>query len=355
MASRALVLLVLALVLSPALAQTPKPVPADKKEQPAQKAETPAPQGDPIVARVNGSPIFRSSLEALKATLPPQLMQQTPPDQLYSKLLQQQIALELVSQAARKEKLDQQRQVKEVMALREQQTLQDAYFDGLLKADITEAKVRQRYDAYIKTNPAGEEVHARHILVPTEAEAKEIIQQLKKGADFSKLASEKTTDPAGKASGGDLGYFTQNDMVPEFAKAAFALKPGEFTQAPVHTQFGWHVIKVEDRRAGKAPTYEQLAPRLAQEMSQEIYTQKVEALAKEAKVEVFNPDGSKREPPPTEGAAPSAGAAPPTTAAPVAQAPQQPQLLPLDNGTPDAPAPTAGPPTLAPATQGLGK
>ncbi len=220
-----------------------------------------------MIARVNGTPIYRSDLAALRSTLPPQAQQQQP-QELYNRLLDQLIALQLVSQTAHKQKLNEEPRVKKMLALAEEQILQDAYLDGIMRTEITEAKLRAAYDEYAKAAPSREEVHARHILVPTEAEAKDIIEQLKKGADFAKLASEKTTDPSGKASGGDLGYFAETDMVPEFAKAAFALKKGEFTQTPVKTQFGWHVIKLEDRRQGQPQPYEKMAPQIARQMAQ---------------------------------------------------------------------------------------
>ncbi|HXQ52559.1 MAG TPA: peptidylprolyl isomerase [Stellaceae bacterium] len=365
MTPRALIgIFVLALAVSPALAQQKPATPAPKKEQPAAKKESAAsqkseaPGGDPVVARVNGVAIYRSDLEALRATLPAQAQQEAP-DKLYPKLLDQSVALQLVSQAARKEKLNDDPRVKKMAALSEEQILQDAYFDGMMRKEITEAKLHQRFDQQVKSAAPREEVHARHILVPTEDEAKALIDQIKKGADFAKLASEKTTDPAGKASGGDLGYFAETDMVPEFAKVAFSLKPGEISQTPVKTQFGWHVIKVEDRRQSKPPTYEEIAPQLARQMAQELYAQKVKQMASVAKIEVFNPDGSKPAPVPAPAAPPAAAAAPaappPSTPAPVATAPQQPELLPLQNGTPSSPPAASGPPTLAPATQNLGK
>ena len=253
MAPRALTgLLALCLCAAPALAQkapSPTPAPAAKKEAPGKDAPAAA---DPVIARVNGAVIHRSDLDALRANLPPQVAQQDP-NQLYPKLLDQLIALDLAAEAARKAKVQDQPHVKQMLAFNENELLANAYLADLARKDVTEAKLKERYDQYIKTSAPHEEVHARHILVPTEEEAKQIIDQLKKGADFAKLASEKTTDPAGKTSGGDLGYFGEKDMVPEFAQAAFALKPGEFTQTPVKTQFGWHVIKVEDRRQAKPP------------------------------------------------------------------------------------------------------
>jgi len=363
MAPRALTgLLALCLCAAPALAQkapSPTPAPAAKKEAPGKDAPAAA---DPVIARVNGAVIHRSDLDALRANLPPQVAQQDP-NQLYPKLLDQLIALDLAAEAARKAKVQDQPHVKQMLAFNENELLANAYLADLARKDVTEAKLKERYDQYIKTSAPHEEVHARHILVPTEEEAKQIIDQLKKGADFAKLASEKTTDPAGKTSGGDLGYFGEKDMVPEFAQAAFALKPGEFTQTPVKTQFGWHVIKVEDRRQAKPPTYEEVAPQIARQMAQEIADAKIKELASTAKIEVFNADGTpaKMAPPggtPEAAASPAAKATPAVaTPAPVAAAPPsgQPELVPLQNGTPSGPPPASGPPSLAPATQGLGK
>jgi peptidyl-prolyl cis-trans isomerase C len=331
----------------PAAAQGQKKeaAPPHKKE-PAAAAKAPsAATDDPVVARVNGTVLFRSDVMALRSTLPPQ-MQQQPMDQLYPKLLEQIVAMTLVAQTARKAKLNEDPAVRKMTTLADEQILQDAYFNGMMKKEITEPKLKALYDEKVKNAPPHEEVHARHILVPTEDEAKAIIAELNKGADFAKLASEKTTDPAGKASGGDLGYFSQNEMVPEFAKAAFALKKGEFTKAPVKTQFGWHVIKVEDRRDGKPPSYQEIAPQLARQMAQEIYAVKVKELAASAKIEMYNADGSKPAPAPATAAAPAPAVAPAAAPAP----PPGPTLLPLD---PSAPA--GAPPTLAPATRELGR
>ena len=344
MAPRALTgLLALCLCAVPAFAQS--------------KKAAPAASADPIIAKVDGAIVHRSDLEALRANLPPQVAQE-PPDQLYPKLLNQMIAMELAAEAARKAKVQDDPRVKQVLALNENELLANAYFADLARKQVTEAKLREKYDEYIKTEAPHEEVHARHILVPTEDEAKEIIAELNKGADFAKLASEKTIDPAGKTSGGDLGYFGEKDMVPEFAQAAFALKPGQFTQTPVHTQFGWHVIKVEDRRQAKPPTYEEIAPQIARQMAQEIADAKLKELAAVAKIEVFNADGTPaRMIPP--GGPPEASAAPQATPAstPAASSvpPGQPALMPSDNGTPGEPPPSAGPPQLAPATQDMGK
>ena len=163
--------------------------------------------------------------------------------------------------------------------------------------------------------PSEEEVHARHILVATEDEAKALIAEIKKGAAFDKLAKDKSTDKASGAEGGDLGWFKKSDMVKEFADAAFDLKKGELTETPIKTQFGYHVIQVEDRRKAPPPAFEELAEQLREEMAREAVTAELDLLRSRAKIEKFNIDGSKPEP---------AAAKPATPARPPAAAPATP-------------------------------
>lgn len=333
MARRVLIAASLAvLVALPAVAQQKKAVPA--RSAPAAQA---APAGDPVIARVNGEVVHRSDLDIQLRNAPPQIQQQ-PFDKIYPALLNSMINTALLEQASKKAKIDQNPQVKQEIAATQTQMLVNAYVASLARSQITEAKLRQAYDQYAKEAPKTEEVHARHILVSSEQEAKDIIDQLKKGADFATLAKDKTTDPSGKSNGGDLGYFSKQDMVPEFADAAFAMKPGEISQTPVKTQFGWHVIKVEDKRPGKAGTYEQVAPEIQNQMVQQIVANKLQELRGQAKIEAFAPDGK-----------PLASNAP----APQAPAQQQqqkaapvPPSLALPGGGGNAPPP----PTLSPAT-----
>jgi peptidyl-prolyl cis-trans isomerase C len=330
MTFRAILALSLALLAVPAWAEAAKPEKTAK--QPAAAAN------DPVVIRVNGTEVRRSEAIDLMRSLPPQVQKQSP-DKVYSIVVGQMVDTLLVSQAGRKQKLQDDPAVKKRLALVQDQVIAEAYVQRILAKSVTDDKLHARYDKFVKETPEREEVKARHILLPTEEDAKAVIAQLKGGADFAKLASEKTTDPAGKASGGDLGYFTKDEMVPEFADAAFKLKPGEYTETPVKSQFGWHVIKVEDRRTAKPPTFDQVKPRLAQEVSRDIVTDKIKELRTAAKIDVYNLDGSK------PGAAPSPA---PAAAAPGAAGPQgTPTLAP-------ATAPGAAPegtPTLAPETK----
>jgi peptidyl-prolyl cis-trans isomerase C len=177
--------------------------------------------------------------------------------------------------------------------------LQNALFMRDIGPQVNEQAIKARYDATIAGKPGEEEVHARHILVPTEEAAKKIIDELNKGGDFEALAKANSTD-SGAAQGGDLGFFKKGDMVPEFAAAAFALKPGEYTKEPVHTQYGWHIIKVEEHRQAPPPTFEQSHDQIRQEIIQE-GVKKVVAQAKEGlTIEKFNPDGSPKTPAPAD-------------------------------------------------------
>ncbi len=305
-----------------------------------QKAAAPG-NDDPVVAKVNGQVLHRSDLQLALRAAPPQV-QQAPIQQVYPQLLNSMTNGLLLAQAGRKAKVDAIPAVKAQIAMADNEIVADAYVAQIAHAQITEAKLRELYDQYAKNAPQEEEVSARHILVPTEQEAKDIIEQLKKGADFATLAKDKTTDPSGKASGGDLGYFTKTEMVPDFANAAFALKKGEFTQTPVHTQFGWHVIKLEDRRPGKAGTYEQIAPQIAQQMTQQIVGQKLQELRSAGKVELFDLDGK-----PLAMAAPAPAPAGAAQSAPAQKAPAPALSLP---GQPTGSGAGTGAPTLSPAT-----
>ena len=292
---------------------------------PATAAQTGTPaagaaQQDPVVARVNGNEIHRSEILAARQMLPAQV-QQIPFEQVYPQLLETLVTNMLAAQAGRKQKLADDPEVKKRLQWAQDQIIEEVYLRRYIAASITDDKIKTRYDQFVKEQKPQDQVNAKHILVKTEEEAKAVIVDLKNGGDFAAIAKDKSNDPGTKATGGDLGWFTKDEMVPEFADAAFKLKKGEFTQTPVKTQFGWHVIKLEDRRTAKPPTFEQMKPQLANDMSREIVAERVKELSSTAKIEVYNMDGSK-----------------PTAAAPA---------------TPNAPAaaPDAGAPTLAPSTK----
>jgi peptidyl-prolyl cis-trans isomerase C len=187
--------------------------------------------------------------------------------------------------------LDKDPAVQRQIAAATDQVLQTAMLTKVIGPSITDEALRARYQAEIAGKPGAEEVHARHILVDNEDLAKKIIAELKKGADFTALAKQYSKDPSGDHSG-DLGFFRKDEMVPEFSAAAFALQPGQITDVPVHSQFGWHVIQVMERRKAAPPTFEQAHDELRQKAIQQGVQQAVAAARTKVTVEKFNLDGT---------------------------------------------------------------
>jgi len=213
-----------------------------------------------------------------------------PLEQIYPVLLDRLVDGMLITGAGRKDHLDQDPEVQLRLKRFEDRLIQEAYLNRAIKAAETEDQLKARYESFVKDKGGHEEVHARHILVKTEAEAQSIIAELGKGADFAELAKKDSIDPGGK-SGGDLGYFGHDDMVKEFADAAFALPVGQYTKTPVKTQFGWHVIKVEDHRVGKPPSFEDARQEVSQLVARDIVEAKLKELRSGAKIETFGLDG----------------------------------------------------------------
>lgn len=244
---------------------------------------------DPVVARVNGAEVRRSDVMLAIENLPQQY-RQLPPEMLFGGVVSQIIDRKLVAQAAEKARLGEDPAVRQRVASIRERVLQETYLSRAIETEMTEANLRARYEKKVKSAPGREEVHARHVLVQNEADAKLVIEDLRKGGDFAEVARKRSTGPSA-ANGGDLGYFTREQMVPEFAEAAFAMKKGEISTAPVKTQFGWHVIKVEDRRTAPPPSFEDSVNDMRQEMAQELIQARMEALRKDAKIERLGPDG----------------------------------------------------------------
>jgi|tagenome__1003787_1003787.scaffolds.fasta_scaffold20662189_2 peptidyl-prolyl cis-trans isomerase C len=264
---------------------------------------TTSPPSDPVVAKVDGQAIHLSDLKDAAQGLP-ETMRDMPPQTLYPMLLDQLIDGRVLVNEARKTGLDKDPGVQRQVVAAEDRALQTAVLSKKVGPSVTDEAVHARYDKEIAGKPGEEEVHAKHILVDSEAEAKKIIGQLKGGADFAALAKQYSKDPAGAQQGGDLGFFKKTDMVPEFADAAFSLQPGQVSQQPVHSQFGWHVILLVERRKAEPPSYDQAREQLRQRMIQEGVQQVVAKARAAASVERFNLDGSQvratdaAEPPP---------------------------------------------------------
>jgi peptidyl-prolyl cis-trans isomerase C len=265
----------------------------------------------PVVAKVNGQPIYQSEVDAFVSDLGDQAKQMSPAD-LQARVVDRLIDIKLADEKAAAEKFVQDPLVAQRLHNSEMTTIAEAYLERSAKARITDAVLKAKYDELVKQVTPPQEVHARHILVKTEAEAKDIIKQLDKGGDFEKLAKEKSTDPGSGESGGDLGYFTKDKMVPEFADAAFKMDVGKYSAEPVHSQYGWHVIQVLDKRSQPLPAFDQVKAQLNGLVLQDEERKVVADMHKDAKVEKFNPDGT----PMVEAPAAPAMDTPPVTAAP---------------------------------------
>ncbi len=274
------------LSVAPALAASHKKPAPHTATQPAH-----APSMNTVVGIVDGHKITLTDLSAAIRELPAQA-RQMPPQQLYPLLLNQMIDRQALVIKARKDNLQSEPDVKDAMERADDQVLQNALLRRDIGPQINDQALRALYDKEIGTKPGPEEVKASHILVPTEKQAQDIIAQLNKGADFATLAKKYSTDPTGKDSGGDLGYFKEGDMVPEFSKAAFALKPGQFTQTPVHTRYGWHVIKVFDKRQAPPPSFDQVKAQLQQQLVQNLVKKEIDKASQGLKIERFNSDGT---------------------------------------------------------------
>ena len=272
---------------------------------PAAQAEGTSPSPpDPVVAKVGGQPIHLSDLKDAAEGLPESL-RGLPQQTLLPMLLDQLIDGRALVAEARKAGLDKDPAVQRQLNAAEDRALQTAVLNKEVGPSVTDEAVRARYDQDITGKSSEEEVHARHILVESEAEAKKIISQLKGGADFAALARQYSKDPGGAQQGGDLGFFKKDEMVSEFAAVAFLLQPGQVSSEPVHTQFGWHVIQVVERRRAEPPSFEQARDELRQKMIQEGVRKAVAKARAATSVEKFNLDGSpsratdSAEPPPS--------------------------------------------------------
>ena len=273
---------------APAQETAPAPAPA----APAQAAPAAAPDPATVVATVGGEPITEADL-ALAISDLDQQFSQLPPEQRRAAALAAIIEIRVLAAEAVEKGLDKDPEFQRQLEFLRQRALHSEYVEKEVAAGVTDEEVRARYDKQMADTPPVNEVKARHILVKTEEEAREIIKQLDAGGDFEKLASEKTDDPSGKTTGGDLGYFGPGQMVPEFETAAFALDVGGYTKEPVQSQFGWHVIKVEDKRAQQPPAFEQVRDQVRSLLFRETYFAEVKELRGQAEIEVADPELKK--------------------------------------------------------------
>jgi len=242
---------------------------------------------DTVVATIDGKPVTEGELAAIQAELE-SAFQNLPDEKKRAAALSALIEIRLMVAEAEKIGLEKKPEVARKLAMLRDRALHAAFVDDQVAGKVTEEEIRARYDKEIASAPPVTEVRASHILVDTEEKAKEIIQKLDAGGDFAALAKENSKDGSAN-DGGDLGYFGPGRMVPEFEKAAFALEVGAYTKQPVQSQFGWHVIKVTDKRQQPPPAYDQVKDQVKSAILTEKYFAVVKAMREAAKVEVADP------------------------------------------------------------------
>ena len=261
-------------------------------------------QADPrILAKVDGQAITEDDLADALQDLGPGLPQKLEGPARQKYLLDYLIDLKLAAAKAKSDKLDQGAEFDRRLAYYRDKLAMESLLNQVGTAAATDEAEHKAYDEAAKANPPVEEIHARHILLPTEEEAKAALARVKGGEDFAKVATEMSKDPAG--DGGDLGWFAKDHMVPEFADAAFKLQPGQVSD-PVKSQFGWHIIKVEGRRMRTFPPFEELKDQAARYVEQKAQGDLIASLHGAAKVERADDSGNLvPEPAPTPSATPT--------------------------------------------------
>jgi len=254
----------------------------------ARSQEAQAPDPDAVIGTIDGREVTNRDIAFAIGDLEDQLSQ-VPPDQQRFAAMMALIDIELLAGKAESEGVAETGEFQQRLEFLRSRALHNSYFRDQVVDTVSDADVRGRYDAEIAATPPENEVRARHILVETEEEARAVIAELDGGADFAELAAEKSTGPSGP-NGGDLGYFTRGRMVPPFEEAVFALEPGGVTANPVETQFGWHVIKLEDRRPVQPPPFDQVEAQVRSVLLRERYFELLTALRTEAAIEITDPE-----------------------------------------------------------------
>jgi peptidyl-prolyl cis-trans isomerase C len=244
---------------------------------------------NPVVARVNGHEIRWAEVLASAGDLPPRYRSQI--ESVFPALLDRLVDLRLIADAAREQGLGSDPVVRERLAAYEDRVLSGVLLERYLEDQVTTAQLRQRYDALVSARRRDSEVRARHILVEEREVAEQIIAQLDSGAVFISLATEYSTGPSAQR-GGDLGYFLPSRMDPDFAEAVLALEPGQYTRAPVKTEFGWHVVLLVDRRSDSIPSFLDMQPRLREEARKEAVDRLVFGLRNQADLQMFPQDSA---------------------------------------------------------------
>jgi peptidyl-prolyl cis-trans isomerase C len=318
-----------ATIAGPAMAQeTPAEKPAAAEPAPPAQA-APAPEAmrelppDPkrVYAIVDGTPITEADL-AIVAEQYEQQLGQIPQDVRISELLDVLIDMKLLAKAAEGAGVDKKEEVVRRLGLDRDMTLRNEYLRSKAMTAVTDDTVKARFDKETAAFVPEEEFHLQHILLGSEEEAKTAVAELEKGADFATIAKERSIDPGSGARGGDLGFVPKGKTVPEFENAAIVLEVGTYTKAPVKSQFGWHIIKLDEKRKSSPPPLASEEGRIRNDLIREFVQAEVDAVRAAAKVEIVPPppaetpgvppaaDAPAAAPPAAETPAPAEGAAP---------------------------------------------
>ena len=242
-----------------------------------------------LIATVDGQEIRQADVSALVATLPPQT-QQLPREQLLPLVLQELINNKILVKLARRDGLDKEPEFERQIKSAAEQILRQIFLEQLSEAALNDEAIQKYYDENIGSAKGNVEVRARHILLETEEDALAVVEEIESGGNFEQLARDRSTGPSAPA-GGDLGYFTRDAMVAPFAEAAFAMAVGEVSE-PVRTRFGWHVIKVEDRRETAPPPLEQVRDEITRQLFRQVVQNAISGERENSEVVLYDAQGN---------------------------------------------------------------
>lgn len=250
--------------------------------------------GNPVVAKLGKDEVKRLEVFNFIQTLPDQT-RQLPVEQLFPIALEQVINAKLISEKTQNVKLDKDPEVQKQLDIAKSNIVRNVYMQRQVEEKLTEERVRKAYEEYEANFPEIDEVKARHILVKEQKTAKEIIKKLNDGGDFAALAKEYSQDGTAE-NGGEIGYFAQADVVPEFAEAAFATEPGSYTQKPTQTDFGYHIIEVQEKRKRPPASFEDIKPFIEAQLRRQVLDEIIQAWRSEKDIERFDINGDAIEP-----------------------------------------------------------
>ncbi len=253
----------------------------------------PTDANDTVLATVDGSEIRESDVRRVYESLPAQY-KQAPFAMIKTQLVEQLVNMRIIQNAAKAQKFDKQAEFSDRVTDVKDQLLQEYFIQKKIDAAVTDEALKAEYEKATADFVSAKEVHARHILLEDEDKAKEVITLLDDGGDFIELAKSHSTGPSGP-NGGDLGYFVKERMVPEFAEAAFAMESGSYSKEPVKTQFGWHVIFVEDSRETSPPAFEEMKETLTQTLTNQTVNDLLEGLKEKAVIDIVETSASEQE------------------------------------------------------------